>query len=132
MRWPGRPRSGVRGADIVIELMGGLEPARSLILEAIEHGASVVTGNKALLAVDGPSLYEKADAAGVQLSYEAAVAGAIPILRPIRDSLAGDKITRVMGIVNGTTNFILDQMDTTGAPFEDALAEATAPGVRGG
>ena len=118
----------VRGADVVIELMGGLEPARALILEAIEHGATVVTGNKALLAVDGPSLYEKADAAGVQLSYEAAVAGAIPILRPIRDSLAGDKITRVMGIVNGTTNFILDQMDTTGAPFADALAQATRLG----
>ncbi|WP_051389060.1 homoserine dehydrogenase [Arthrobacter sp. 35W] len=114
----------VRGADIVIELMGGLEPARTLILEAIEHGATVVSGNKALLAADGPSLYEKADAAGVQLSYEAAVAGAIPILRPIRDSLAGDKITRVLGIVNGTTNYILDQMDTTGAQFEDALADA--------
>lgn len=118
----------VRGADVVIELLGGLEPARTLILEAIEHGATVVTGNKALLAVDGPSLYEKADAAGVQLSYEAAVAGAIPILRPIRDSLAGDKITRVMGIVNGTTNFILDAMDTTGAEFADALAEATRLG----
>jgi len=118
----------VRGADVVIELMGGLEPARTLILEAIEHGATVVTGNKALLAVDGPSLYEKADAAGVQLSYEAAVAGAIPILRPIRDSLAGDKITRVMGIVNGTTNFILDAMDATGAQFQDALAEATRLG----
>ena len=118
----------VRGADIVIELMGGLEPARTLILEAIEHGATVVTGNKALLAVDGPVLYEKADAAGVQLSYEAAVAGAIPILRPITDSLAGDKITRVMGIVNGTTNFILDAMDSTGAEFSDALAEATRLG----
>ncbi|PYI39944.1 homoserine dehydrogenase [Arthrobacter psychrolactophilus] len=118
----------VRGADIVIELMGGLEPARTLILEAIEHGATVVTGNKALLAVDGPALYEKADAAGVQLSYEAAVAGAIPILRPITDSLAGDKITRVMGIVNGTTNFILDAMDSTGAEFSDALAEATRLG----
>lgn len=118
----------VRGADIVIELMGGLEPARTLILEAIEHGATVVSGNKALLAVDGPALYEKADAAGVQLSYEAAVAGAIPILRPITDSLAGDKITRVMGIVNGTTNFILDAMDSTGAEFADALAEATRLG----
>ncbi|WP_218711588.1 homoserine dehydrogenase [Arthrobacter sp. BF1] len=118
----------VRGADIVIELMGGIEPARTLILEAIEHGATVVTGNKALLAVDGPTLYEKADAAGVQLSYEAAVAGAIPILRPITDSLAGDKITRVMGIVNGTTNFILDAMDSTGAEFSDALAEATRLG----
>jgi homoserine dehydrogenase len=84
----------------------------------------VVTGNKALLAQDGPTLYEEADKAGVQLSFEAAVAGAIPILRPIRDSLSGDRITRVLGIVNGTTNFILDQMDSTGAQFADALAEA--------
>ena len=76
------------------------------------------------LAQDGPTLYEEADKAGVQLSYEAAVAGAIPILRPIRDSLSGDRITRVLGIVNGTTNFILDQMDSTGAQFADALAEA--------
>ncbi|MDV8146418.1 homoserine dehydrogenase [Arthrobacter sp. B10-11] len=114
----------VKDADLVIELMGGIEPARTLILSAIENGACVVTGNKALLAQDGPTLYEAADKAGVQLSYEAAVAGAIPILRPIRDSLSGDHITRVLGIVNGTTNFILDQMDTTGAQFEDALAEA--------
>ena len=114
----------VEGADIVIELMGGIEPARTLILRSIEHGATVVSGNKALLALDGPTLYEKADDARVQLSYEAAVAGAIPILRPIRDSLSGDRITRVLGIVNGTTNFILDQMDTTGAQFDDALAEA--------
>jgi homoserine dehydrogenase len=112
------------GADIVIELMGGIEPARTLITAAIKNGAAVVTGNKALLAEHGPKLYEKADAAGVQLAYEAAVAGAIPIIRPIRDSLAGDKITRVLGIVNGTTNYILDQMDSTGAQFEDALAEA--------
>lgn len=114
----------VKDADLVIELMGGIEPARSLILTAMQNGASVVTGNKALLAQDGPTLYEEADRAGVQLSYEAAVAGAIPILRPIRDSLSGDRITRVLGIVNGTTNFILDQMDTTGAQFADALAEA--------
>ena len=114
----------VKDADLVIELMGGLEPARSLILTAIQNGASVVTGNKALLAADGPTLYEEADKAGVELSYEAAVAGAIPILRPIRDSLSGDRITRVLGIVNGTTNFILDQMDSTGAQFADALAEA--------
>ena len=114
----------VKDADLVIELMGGLEPARSLILLAIQNGASVVTGNKALLAADGPTLYEEADRAGVELSYEAAVAGAIPILRPIRDSLSGDRITRVLGIVNGTTNFILDQMDSTGAQFADALAEA--------
>ncbi|KRE50423.1 homoserine dehydrogenase [Arthrobacter sp. Soil736] len=114
----------VKDADLVIELMGGLEPARSLILSAIQNGASVVTGNKALLAADGPTLYEEADRAGVELSYEAAVAGAIPILRSIRDSLSGDRITRVLGIVNGTTNFILDQMDSTGAQFADALAEA--------
>ncbi|RAM35207.1 homoserine dehydrogenase [Arthrobacter globiformis] len=114
----------VKEADLVIELMGGIEPARSLILSAIQNGASVVTGNKALLAADGPALYEEADKAGVELSYEAAVAGAIPILRPIRDSLSGDRITRVLGIVNGTTNFILDQMDSTGAQFADALAEA--------
>ncbi|MDQ0868839.1 homoserine dehydrogenase [Arthrobacter sp. V1I9] len=114
----------VKDADLVIELMGGIEPARSLILSALQNGACVVTGNKALLAQDGPTLYEEADKAGVQLSYEAAVAGAIPILRPIRDSLSGDRITRVLGIVNGTTNFILDQMDSTGAQFADALAEA--------
>ncbi|WP_043446104.1 homoserine dehydrogenase [Arthrobacter sp. L77] len=114
----------VEDADIVIELMGGIEPAKSLILRAIEHGATVVSGNKALLAQDGPELYEQADAAGVQLSYEAAVAGAIPILRPIRDSLSGDRITRVLGIVNGTTNYILDQMDSTGASFADALKAA--------
>ncbi|MEW1819510.1 homoserine dehydrogenase [Arthrobacter sp. NPDC080031] len=114
----------VKDADLVIELMGGIEPARSLILTAMQNGACVVTGNKALLAQDGPTLYEEADKAGVQLSYEAAVAGAIPILRPIRDSLSGDRITRVLGIVNGTTNFILDQMDSTGAQFAGALAEA--------
>ncbi|WP_164199006.1 homoserine dehydrogenase [[Micrococcus luteus] ATCC 49442] len=114
----------VKDADLVIELMGGIEPARTLILSALQNGACVVTGNKALLAQDGPTLYEEADKAGVQLSFEAAVAGAIPILRPIRDSLSGDRITRVLGIVNGTTNFILDQMDSTGAQFADALAEA--------
>ncbi|MCB5294056.1 homoserine dehydrogenase [Arthrobacter sp. SO3] len=114
----------IKDADLVIELMGGIEPARTLILTAMQNGACVVTGNKALVAKDGPTLHEEADKAGVQLSYEAAVAGAIPILRPIRDSLSGDRITRVLGIVNGTTNFILDQMDSTGAQFADALAEA--------
>ncbi|AOT05104.1 homoserine dehydrogenase [Arthrobacter sp. U41] len=114
----------VKDADLVIELMGGIEPARTLILTAMQNGACVVTGNKALVAKDGPTLHEEADKAGVQLSYEAAVAGAIPILRPIRDSLSGDRITRVLGIVNGTTNFILDQMDSTGAQFSDALAQA--------
>ncbi|HSO17400.1 MAG TPA: homoserine dehydrogenase [Arthrobacter sp.] len=114
----------VKDADLVIELMGGIEPARTLILTAMRNGACVVTGNKALVAKDGPTLHEEADKAGVQRSYEAAVAGAIPILRPIRDSLSGDRITRVLGIVNGTTNFILDQMDSTGAQFADALAQA--------
>lgn len=118
----------VQDADIVIELLGGMEPARTLMLAAMDNGASVVTGNKALLAADGPTLYERAEKAEVQLSFEAAVAGAIPILRPLRDSLAGDRITRVLGIVNGTTNYILDQMDSTGAQFNDALAEAQALG----
>lgn len=112
------------GADLVVELMGGIEPARSLIKRALAGGAAVVTGNKALLAEHGPELYAAAEAAGVQLAYEAAVAGAIPIIRPVRDNLAGDNITRVLGIVNGTTNYILDAMDTTGASFADALAEA--------
>ena len=110
--------------DLVVEVIGGIEPARSLILAALEGGASVVTANKALLAEDGPTLFEAAEKAGRDLFYEAAVAGAIPILRPLRESLAGDRVTRVLGIVNGTTNFILDKMDTTGAGFEEALEEA--------
>jgi homoserine dehydrogenase len=110
--------------DLAIEVIGGIEPARSLILAALESGASVVTANKALLAEDGSTLFEAAEKAGRDLYYEAAVAGAIPILRPLRESLAGDTVTRVLGIVNGTTNFILDQMDTTGAGFADALEEA--------
>lgn len=114
----------VTKADLVVELMGGLEPARSLLLRAIEHGAGVVTANKALLGADGPSLYAAADDRGVDLSFEASVAGAIPLLRPLRESLAGDDVHRVMGIVNGTTNFILDKMDRTGAALEDVLAEA--------
>ncbi|EYT48189.1 homoserine dehydrogenase [Brachybacterium muris] len=114
----------VRQADLVIELMGGIEPARSLILEAMEHGAAVVTANKALLAQDGATLYEAADRHGVDLSFEAAVAGAIPLVRPVRESLAGDRIDRMMGIVNGTTNYILDAMARTGASFDDALATA--------
>ena len=110
--------------DLVVEVIGGLEPARGLILSALEHGASVVSANKALIAEDGPTLFEAAEKAGRDLYYEAAVAGAIPILRPLRESLAGDRVTRVLGIVNGTTNFILDKMDTSGAGFADALAEA--------
>ncbi len=114
----------VRDVDLVVEVMGGIEPARSLLLEAMANGASVVTANKALLAQDGATLYEAADAHGVDLHFEAAVAGAIPLVRPVRESLAGDRIQRVMGIVNGTTNFILDAMTRTGADFDDALATA--------
>jgi homoserine dehydrogenase len=110
--------------DLVVEVIGGIEPARSLILSALENGASVVTANKALLAEDGPTLFEAADKAGRDLYYEASVAGAIPILRPLRESLAGDTVTRVLGIVNGTTNFILDKMDSSGAGFTEALEEA--------
>ncbi|MBY9075621.1 homoserine dehydrogenase [Nocardioides sp. WL0053] len=110
--------------DLVVEVIGGIEPSRSLILTALENGASVVTANKALLAEDGSTLFAAAEKAGRDLYYEAAVAGAIPILRPLRESLAGDKVRRVLGIVNGTTNFILDKMDTSGAGFTEALEEA--------
>lgn len=110
--------------DIVIEVVGGIEPTRELVLTAIDHGASIVTANKALLAQDGEALFTAAESRGVDLYFEAAVAGAIPIVRPLRESLVGDEITTVMGIVNGTTNYILDQMTTTGADFDDALAEA--------
>jgi homoserine dehydrogenase len=112
------------GVDIVIELIGGVEPARSLILAAIESGASVVTANKALLACDGPTIYEAAQAGGVDVYFEAAVAGAIPIIRPLRESLVGDQITSVVGIVNGTTNYILERMANEGADYTDVLADA--------
>lgn len=118
----------VTRADIVVEVIGGIEPARSLILAAMRHGASVVSANKALLAQDGPVLYAAADEHGVDLYYEAAVAGAIPILRPIRESLAGDRVRRVIGIVNGTTNYVLDAMDTTGAGFAETVERAQALG----
>ena len=117
-------RGLVERADIVIEVMGGIEPARELILHAISSGASVVTANKALLAQDGPTLYAAADSAGVDIYFEAAVAGAIPLVRPMRESLAGDRVTRVLGIVNGTTNYILDQMSTHGLGFDEALGQA--------
>ncbi|RZS87118.1 homoserine dehydrogenase [Motilibacter rhizosphaerae] len=116
------------GIDLVVEVIGGIEPARSLILAAIKNGASVVTANKALLAEDGATLYAAAEEAGVDLYYEAAVAGAIPILRPLRESLVGDRVQRVLGIVNGTTNFILSRMTESGAGFAEALDEATALG----
>lgn len=143
VRRPGRDRSGsgvaaslfttdarelVTRADIVIEVIGGIEPARGLILRAMGHGASVVTANKALLAEDGPTLYAAALEHGVDLYYEAAVAGAIPLLRPLRESLAGDEVRKVIGIVNGTTNYVLDKMDTTGAGFDDAVEQAQSLG----
>ena len=114
--------------DIVIELIGGIEPARSLLLSALSSGKSVVTGNKALLSTDRARLHEAARRGGADLYYEAAVAGAIPLLRPLRESLVGDQVSRVLGIVNGTTNYILDRMDTSGADFGAALAEAQALG----
>jgi len=116
------------GADVVVEVMGGIEPARSLILAAMAAGSSVVTANKALLAEDGATLYAAAEEHGVDLYFEASVAGAIPLLRPLRDSLAGDRVRRVLGIVNGTTNFILTKMDEEGAGYADVLAEAQALG----
>jgi homoserine dehydrogenase len=116
------------GADIVIELMGGIEPAKTYLLQAINSGADVVTANKALLATHGPEIFDAADQVGAQVYYEAAAAGAIPIIRPLRDSLAGDRVQRIMGIVNGTTNYILDRMDTEGADFGDVLAQAQALG----
>ncbi len=110
--------------DLVVEVIGGIEPARGLILSALENGASVVTANKALLAEDSSTLFAAAERAGRDLYFEAAVAGAIPIVRPLRESMAGDKVRRVLGIVNGTTNFILDKMDSSGAGFAEALEEA--------
>src|SRR6195952_1927162 len=111
--------------DLVVEVIGGIEPARGLLLAAIGAGKSVVSANKALLAEDGVALHAAASEAGVDLYYEAAVAGAIPLLRPLRESLAGDQLRRVVGIVNGTTNYILSRMAETGAGFAEALAEAT-------
>jgi homoserine dehydrogenase len=114
--------------DIVIEVVGGIEPARGWLVDALRGGKSVVTANKALLAEDGPALHDAAAEGNADLYYEASVAAAIPLLRPLRDSLHGDRITRVTGIVNGTTNFILSRMDASGASFHDALEEATALG----
>ncbi|MDQ3663346.1 MAG: homoserine dehydrogenase [Actinomycetota bacterium] len=114
--------------DLVVEVIGGIEPARTLIMSALAHGSSVVTANKALLAEDAALLLEAAEKADRDLWFEAAVAGAIPILRPLRESLAGDRVQRVLGIVNGTTNYVLDRMSTTGAGFIEALEEAQALG----
>jgi homoserine dehydrogenase len=114
--------------DLIIEVIGGISPAKELILTAIKNGKSVVTANKALLAQAGAELYTAADNANVDLYYEAAVAGAIPILRPLRESLVGDQVHRIMGIVNGTTNYILTKMDESGTAFDDALKQAQTLG----
>ncbi|MDI5979399.1 homoserine dehydrogenase, partial [Amycolatopsis magusensis] len=114
--------------DVVVELIGGIEPTRTWLLDALRAGKSVVTANKALLSENSAELSEAADASGADLYFEAAVAGAIPLLRPLRESLAGDRITRVMGIVNGTTNYILSAMDSTGAGYAEALDEASRLG----
>lgn len=114
--------------DIVVELMGPVEPARKAILTALEHGKSVVTANKALLAQSTGELAQAAELAHVDLYFEAAVAGAIPVIRPLTQSLAGDTVLRVAGIVNGTTNYILSEMASTGADYASALADASALG----
>jgi homoserine dehydrogenase len=114
--------------DIVVELIGGIEPARSLVTHALKSGKPVVTANKELLANVGKELFEVAEGAGVDILFEAAVAGGIPLIRPLRESLAGDRIRRVMGIVNGTTNYILTRMTEDRSSFQDALAEAQTLG----
>ena len=116
------------GIDVVVEVIGGIEPARELILAALGAGKPVVTGNKELLANVGAELFEAAEKAGVDLLFEAAVAGGIPLIRPLRESLAGDRLLRITGIVNGTTNFILTRMTEMGTTFHEALAEAQALG----
>jgi homoserine dehydrogenase len=116
--------AGDPSVDVVVELIGGTDPARELVELALAAGKPVVTANKELLAVHGAALARAAAAAGVDLLYEAAVAGAIPIIRPLRESLAGEHVRRVMGIVNGTTNFILSTMSESGADYDDVLAEA--------
>jgi len=141
---PSRPRSSIPAelltgdakglvtdpsVDVVVELIGGLEPARSLLEAAIGAGKPVVTANKELIAEHGAELATSAASAGVDLFYEAAVAGAIPIIRPLRESLAGEKLRRVMGIVNGTTNFILTTMSEEGHSYTQALAEAQRLGL---
>jgi homoserine dehydrogenase len=110
--------------DVIVEVMGGREPAGTLIRRALELGKPVVTANKELVAHEGPELFAAARAAGVDLAYEAAVAGAIPIIKPLKESLAGDRITRVVGILNGTTNYILTRMTEEGADYDEVLADA--------
>jgi homoserine dehydrogenase len=119
---------GAPDVDIVVEVMGGIEPARSSIIKAIELGKPVVTANKELLSTLGADLFRAADDKGVDLFFEAAVAGGIPLIRPLKESLAGEGIHRVIGIVNGTTNFILTRMTEGGVSFSEALAEAESLG----
>jgi homoserine dehydrogenase len=114
--------------DVVVEVIGGVEPARTLILHALKSGKPVITANKELLANFGEELIEAAETAGVDLLFEASVAGGIPLMRPLRESLAGERITRVMGIVNGTTNYVLTRMTEEGSSFAEAVAEAQALG----
>ncbi|HKY65249.1 MAG TPA: homoserine dehydrogenase [Acidimicrobiales bacterium] len=114
--------------DVVVEVIGGIEPARELVLAALKAGKPVVTGNKELLANVGADLFAAAEEAGVDLLFEAAVAGGIPFIRPLRESLAGERIDRIMGIVNGTTNYILTRMTEAGASYADALGEAQSLG----
>jgi len=114
--------------DIVVEVMGGVDPARDLVLAAFKSGKHVVTANKELVATHGQEILDAADGAGVDVLFEGAVAGGIPIIRPLKESLAGDRVVRVMGIVNGTTNFILTRMSETGESFTQALAEASRLG----
>lgn len=118
----------ILGADIVIEVMGGLQPAKDYILLALNSGSDVITANKALLATHGSELFNAAEQVGAQLYFEASVAAAIPIIRPLRESLAGDRVKRIMGIVNGSTNYILDRMDKSGVSLETAMKEATELG----
>ena len=143
VREPGRARPGVSAelltgdaaavvrhpvVDVVVELIGGLEPARELLLAALAAGKPVVTANKEVVATHGAELSDAARAAGVDLLFEAAVGGAIPLVRALRESLAGESVRRIMGIVNGTTNYILSRMTTGGSSYADALAEAQALG----
>lgn len=114
---------------VVVELIGGIEPARSYVLRALEAGKHVVTANKALLAERGEELFAAAAARGLAIYFEGSVAGGIPVLRALREGLASDRIERVLGIVNGTSNSILDAMSRTGASYEQALADAQAAGI---
>lgn len=118
------PESVVDGADVVVELLSGVDPARDLLARALAAGTTVVSANKAVLATSGPELYEAAEASGAGVLFEAAVAGAVPVVRGVRESLAGDRVTRVLGIVNGTTNFILDAMTREGTEFAEVLERA--------